>query len=187
MPVAEFSRAKIGHAASKHFAAASKIAVIKNSHARSAEDLHRRNVISKVSGQAVQPISLGYTETVSLKSGIFKKAGPGTRKGPLVPRAIPSRVVAIDPGILSKQQNSSVYNSERKGNELHFNPPIVKLAGPPVISRPPPQIVSGATRGRPNRAQWSVTFFPEARVEDTGQTLRTARKRALVALSTSPG
>jgi len=133
MPVPKSSRAKIGHAVSKLLAAASKVAVIKNSHARSAKDLQRRNVISKLSGQALQPISFCYTETVPLKSSIFKKAGPGTRKGPLVPRAIPFRVIPIGPWILSEQQNSSAYDSKRKGKTLHFNPPIRKTSGRPVI------------------------------------------------------
>src|SRR5690242_19152379 len=97
MPVPKFSRAKIGHAASKLLAAAPEIAVVKNSHARSAKELQRRNVIPKIAGQAVQPVSLGYTESISLKLSVLKKAGPGTRKGPLVPRSLPFRVVPIDP------------------------------------------------------------------------------------------
>src|SRR5690242_3471455 len=131
MPAPKSSRAKIGHAASKFLAAASEVTVIKNSHARSAKQLHRGNVISKVSGQAVQLISPRYAETVSLKSGILEKAGSGTGKGPLVPRAIPPGMVSIDPWILSKQQHSSAYNSKHKRNTVHFNPPIRKTCGPP--------------------------------------------------------
>jgi len=89
MPVPKFSRAKIGYAASKLLAAASEVAVVKNSHARSAKELQRRNIISKLSEEAVQPMSFCHTETVSMKSSIFKKAGSGTRNGPLIPPSDP--------------------------------------------------------------------------------------------------
>src|SRR5579862_9231090 len=119
MPVPKFLRAKIANAISKLLAATGKVAVVKNDDARTTRNSQRRNVISKVSGQPVQPVSSHYTEAVALKSSIFKEAGASFWDRPLIPRAIPVGVVPIVPLILSKQQNSSAHNSKHQGNTSH--------------------------------------------------------------------
>jgi hypothetical protein len=113
MPVPKLSCAQVGYAASKLLAATPEAAIIEHSHARSTKELHRRNIITKTAWQAIEPISFRHTEAVSLKSRVFKKAGSGTGNRPLVPRAIPSRVIPIDPWTLSKQQHSSANDSKR--------------------------------------------------------------------------
>jgi hypothetical protein len=124
MAIAKFLGAKVRDAVAKLLRASPEVSVVVNGHPRSAKELDRRNVISEIPGQAVQPVAFRHAESVSSKSRISEETGAGAGERAFVPGTIPSGMVAIHPGILSAQQHSSAKKSNYKATTLHLDPPI---------------------------------------------------------------
>ena len=112
--IAEPFPAKVSNASTKFLASAAEVAIVINGHARIAEKLERGNVVSKISGKAVQPIAFPDAETIPLKPAILEETGPGTRHGTPIPGGVPFGVIPIDPGILRANGESATEQTEHK-------------------------------------------------------------------------
>jgi len=114
MAIAESFSTKVTDASAKLLASTAEVAIVINGHARIAEKLERGNIVSKISGKAVQPIAFPDAETIPLKPAILEETGPGTRHGTPVPGGVPFGVIPIDPGILRANGESATEQTEHK-------------------------------------------------------------------------